>query len=93
MGRPFYNAAAFCHQGKVTAVARKCLLPTYDVFDEDRYSRARHPDDVVVTHEGKRIGITIWAEDIWTHPMISTRRLYRRNGPGQAAGDPAGDPT
>jgi NAD+ synthase (glutamine-hydrolysing) len=36
-GRPFYNAAAFCIDGEVAVVARKCLLPTYDVFDEDRY--------------------------------------------------------
>jgi NAD+ synthase (glutamine-hydrolysing) len=36
-GRPFYNSAAFCYRGAVVAVGRKCLLPTYDVFDEDRY--------------------------------------------------------
>ena len=36
-GRSAFNSAAFCHQGKITATARKCLLPTYDVFDEDRY--------------------------------------------------------
>jgi NAD+ synthase (glutamine-hydrolysing) len=73
-GRPFYNSAAFCHRGKVTAVARKCLLPTYDVFDEDRYFEPAASPTVVV-HEGVRIGITI-CEDIWTHPTISTRRLY-----------------
>jgi len=73
-GRPFYNSAAFCHRGQVTATARKCLLPTYDVFDEDRYFEpAVRP--VVITHHGTRIGVTI-CEDIWTHPMISTRRLY-----------------
>jgi NAD+ synthase (glutamine-hydrolysing) len=74
LGRPFYNSAAFCHRGRVAAVARKCLLPTYDVFDEDRYFEpASQP--TVITHAGSRIGITI-CEDIWTHPMISTRRLY-----------------
>ena len=73
-GRPFYNSAAFCHRGKVTATARKCLLPTYDVFDEDRYFEPATAPTVVV-HQGVRIGITI-CEDIWTHPMISTRRLY-----------------
>ncbi|MBS0633760.1 MAG: NAD+ synthase [Verrucomicrobia bacterium] len=73
-GRPFYNSAAFCHRGRVVAMARKCLLPTYDVFDEDRYFEpATQP--TVVEHNGRRIGITI-CEDIWTHPMISTRRLY-----------------
>jgi NAD+ synthase (glutamine-hydrolysing) len=73
-GRPFFNSAAFCYRGKVAAVGRKCLLPTYDVFDEDRYFEpATAP--TVVEHAGYRIGITI-CEDIWTHPMISTRRLY-----------------
>src|ERR1017187_2977852 len=73
-GRPFYNAAAFCHRGRVASVARKCLLPTYDVFDEDRYFEPAAQPTVIV-HAGVRIGITI-CEDIWTHPMISTRRLY-----------------
>ena len=73
-GRPFFNAAAFCHRGKITAVARKCLLPTYDVFDEDRYFEPA-PQPTVVVFAGLRIGLTI-CEDIWTHPMISTRRLY-----------------
>jgi NAD+ synthase (glutamine-hydrolysing) len=74
LGRPFFNAAAFCHRGKVTARAHKCLLPTYDVFDEDRYFEPA-VQTTVVEFAGKRIGITI-CEDIWTHPMISTRRLY-----------------
>ncbi len=78
-GRPFYNAAAFCHRGLVASVARKCLLPTYDVFDEDRYFEpASQP--TVITHAGKRIGVTI-CEDIWTHPMISTRWLYHGMDP------------
>jgi NAD+ synthase (glutamine-hydrolysing) len=73
-GRPFYNAAAFCHRGEVLLVARKCLLPTYDVFDEDRYFEpAAAPR--VVEFAGKKIGITI-CEDVWTLPMIPTRRLY-----------------
>ncbi len=73
-GRPFFNSAAYCYRGKVGAVARKCLLPTYDVFDEDRYFEpAAAPS--VVEHAGQRIGITI-CEDIWTNPALSTRRLY-----------------
>lgn len=73
-GRPFFNSAAFCHGGRIAAMGRKCLLPTYDVFDEDRYFEpATRP--AVFTHGGLRIGVTL-CEDIWTHPMISTRRLY-----------------
>ncbi len=78
-GRPFYNSAAFCHRGKVIAYARKCLLPTYDVFDEDRYFEPA-PTPTVIIHDGRRIGVTI-CEDIWTHPMISTRRLYSGTDP------------
>ena len=73
-GRPFYNTAVFCRRGKVEACTHKCLLPTYDVFDEDRYFEpAEHPG--LIEFQGLRIGVTI-CEDIWTHPMISTRRLY-----------------
>jgi NAD+ synthase (glutamine-hydrolysing) len=73
-GRPFSNAAAFCHRGEIVLVARKCLLPTYDVFDEDRYFEpAAAPRTIAFA--GKKIGITI-CEDIWTHPTIATRRLY-----------------
>ena len=74
LGRPFFNSAAFCHRGAVVTHVRKCLLPTYDVFDEDRYFEPATVASVIV-HGAKRIGVTI-CEDIWTHPMISTRRLY-----------------
>lgn len=85
-GRPFFNSAAFCHRGRVAAHARKCLLPTYDVFDEDRYFEpAASP--TVIEHAGRRIGVTI-CEDIWTHPMLSTRRLYTGRTPlDQLAGE------
>ena len=73
-GRPFFNAAAWCCRGEVAVVARKCLLPTYDVFDEDRYFEPA-PEPRVIAFSGRRVGVTI-CEDIWTHPMISTRRLY-----------------
>jgi NAD+ synthase (glutamine-hydrolysing) len=73
-GRSFFNGAAYCHRGRVVSVAHKCLLPTYDVFDEDRYFEPAAQPTVIV-HNGVRIGVTI-CEDIWTHPMISTRRLY-----------------
>lgn len=73
-GRNFFNASAWCEQGKVRKVAKKCLLPTYDVFDEDRYFQ---PNDnpQVVEYKGHRIGVTI-CEDIWTAPSVKTRRHY-----------------
>jgi NAD+ synthase (glutamine-hydrolysing) len=80
-GRPAFNTAAFCRSGQVVATAHKCLLPTYDVFDEDRYFEpATKP--VVIEHAGLKLGVTI-CEDIWTHPMLSTRRLHRGANPVQ----------
>ncbi|MDX2186845.1 MAG: NAD+ synthase [Opitutaceae bacterium] len=76
-GRRFFNAAAFCRNGGIEVIARKCLLPTYDVFDEDRYFEpAREPR--VVSFNGLKIGVTI-CEDIWNHPAIPTSRLYNIN--------------
>lgn len=73
-GRPFYNAAAWCENGAVQTIARKSLLPSYDVFDEERYFE---PALSPTIHEwqGKRIGITI-CEDIWTAPSLPTSRRY-----------------
>lgn len=73
-GRRFFNAAAWCERGKVRHIARKCLLPTYDVFDEDRYFEAA-PQPTIIPWKGWRIGITI-CEDIWTGPIIDTSRYY-----------------
>jgi NAD+ synthase (glutamine-hydrolysing) len=73
-GRRFFNAAALCRSGRVVAVARKCLLPTYDVFDEDRYFEpAATP--TVIEIGGKKIGVTI-CEDIWTNPALNAGARY-----------------
>ena len=73
----FYNAAAWCVKGRVEMVARKCLLPTYDVFDEDRYFRPS--DDItIVEFMSQRIGITI-CEDIWKEALDDYGRHYERD--------------
>ena len=72
-GKPFHNAAALLERNVSMRVAHKSLLPTYDVFDEDRYFEpASHiqPFDV----GGRKIGITI-CEDIWTEHYLP-RPLY-----------------
>src|SRR5436190_2171867 len=72
-GKPFHNAAALLEKGKPIRKAHKSLLPTYDVFDEDRYfepaCRAETFDAC-----GKQIGVTI-CEDIWTEHYLP-RPLY-----------------
>lgn len=73
-GRRFFNAAGWCERGKVRHVAHKCLLPTYDVFDEDRYFEAAQ-QPLLVSWRGWRIGLTL-CEDIWTGPVVDTSRHY-----------------
>jgi NAD+ synthetase len=56
---------------------QKSLLPTYDVFDEDRYfepaSRVA-PVDL----SGTRVGLTI-CEDVWNDREFWPKRLYHRD--------------
>lgn len=73
-GRPLYNAVAWCESGSIQSYGRKCLLPNYDVFDEERYFEpAIKP--LVYQWKGKRIGITI-CEDIWTAEGVQTSKRY-----------------
>src|SRR6266704_319330 len=72
-GKPFHNAAALLERGKPIRKAHKSLLPTYDVFDEDRYFEpACHLEPFEV--RGKKVGVTI-CEDIWTEHYLP-RPLY-----------------
>ena len=73
-GRPLYNAVAWCESGSIQSYGRKCLLPNYDVFDEERYFEpAIKP--LVYQWKEKRIGITI-CEDIWTAEGVQTSKRY-----------------
>src|SRR6266702_7290421 len=67
-GKPFHNAAALLERGKPIRKAHKSLLPTYDVFDEDRYFEPAHCVEPFEVH-GKKIGVTI-CEDIWTEHYL-----------------------
>lgn len=83
-GRPFFNTAAWCQHGTIQGFARKCLLPTYDVFDEDRYFEPA-TEPTVFTIDGQQVGVTI-CEDIWTGSELIPRPLYRFN-PIEALGN------
>jgi len=61
--RDIYNAAAILHDGKLAGVYRKMYLPTYGVFDEDRYFKAGHSCPVF-NIGGVTVGVNI-CEDIW----------------------------
>src|SRR5450756_1365767 len=49
-GRPLFNPATFLRDGRVEPRFRKALLPTYDVFDEDRYFEPFHGPQVPVSY-------------------------------------------
>ncbi len=84
-GRRFYNAAAWCVGGKVEKIAHKCLLPTYDVFDEDRYFESSAKPEIIV-FKGLKLGVTI-CEDIWTGPNIDAGKHYNKDPIEQLAGE------
>jgi NAD+ synthase (glutamine-hydrolysing) len=75
-GKEYFNAAALIRDGKIVTKRFKTLLPTYDVFDEDRYFQPAESNEPVPLN-GRRIGLTI-CEDIWTQDYLATR-LYQRN--------------
>ena len=58
-----YNSAAVLADGRVVAVYRKCYLPNYGPFDEQRYFQAG-TEPALIELNGTTIGLTI-CEDIW----------------------------
>ena len=73
-GRPLANVAFLLHQGRILQTFGKTLLPTYDVFDEDRYFEpAKGPQ--ILDLKGVRIGISI-CEDIWNDADFWHRKRY-----------------
>ncbi|MDB5201589.1 MAG: synthase [Ferruginibacter sp.] len=62
-GKDLFNAAYFLADGEIKQVIHKTCLPTYDVFDEDRYFEPAKEWSVVV-YKGKKIAVSI-CEDIW----------------------------
>lgn len=76
-GRALRNAAAVLQNEKIIWRTDKSLLPTYDVFDEDRYFE---PAKKIAPFEfnGLKWAITI-CEDIWNDEDFWPERLYRRD--------------
>ncbi len=68
-GKELFNAAAIFAKNKIVGVIYKTLLPTYDVFDEDRYFKPFKEEEIApvsVSINGKsvRLGVEI-CEDLW----------------------------
>ncbi|MFW6133958.1 MAG: NAD+ synthase [Elusimicrobiota bacterium] len=66
--KPLYNSAVLIHKGKILSKSHKSLLPTYDVFDEERYFE-RSPRVDTIDFKGRKIGISI-CEDMWNEPEL-----------------------
>jgi len=82
-GREATNSAALCQHGKILATRTKMLLPTYDVFDEDRYFEPAN-ENLVVEFNGQKIGLTV-CEDVWNDEDFWRERRYRRNPAAELA--------
>jgi len=76
-GREFTNACALLHNGSVLATRVKTLLPTYDVFDEDRYFEPA-AQNRPVEFLGRKLGLTV-CEDVWNDEDFWRERRYSRN--------------
>ena len=77
VGAGLFNSAALLHDRHIEAVARKSLLPTYDVFDEGRYFDPA-PDVTVVELRRARVGISI-CEDLWNDKQFWRQQRYTRD--------------
>jgi NAD+ synthase (glutamine-hydrolysing) len=71
-GKNLFNAAWFLYEKEVLATTQKTLLPTYDVFDENRYFEPAYQWNVI-PFKGKKIALTV-CEDIWN---LGDNPLYR----------------
>jgi NAD+ synthase (glutamine-hydrolysing) len=71
-GKDLFNAAFLLHEKQIKAEIHKTLLPTYDVFDENRYFEPAF-DWKCIEFKGKRLALTI-CEDIWN---LGDNPLYR----------------
>ncbi len=68
-GKDLYNAAAIFNRNRLVGIIHKSLLPTYDVFDEDRYFNPSREEEIapvsmVIDGKSVKLGVEI-CEDLW----------------------------
>lgn len=76
-GRPLFNSAVLLKGGATGPTFHKTLLPTYDVFDEDRYFEPAAGPQILELN-GWRLGISI-CEDVWNDRDFWNRRRYHHD--------------
>lgn len=78
-GKPLFNSSALVAKGQIQQIFHKRLLPTYDVFDEDRYFEpGGDPNHFTLTELPLHIGVTI-CEDLWNDEEFWGKRNYDIN--------------
>ncbi len=76
-----YNSVVILGKGTWRIIARKQLLPTYDVFDEKRYFRSAEKSSILNLPDQKKtwkIGITI-CEDIWVDQCLQNDKILGKD--------------
>lgn len=80
-GKNLYNSGIFIKDQKVCKIINKTLLPTYDIFDEDRHFES-NMEFSIINLNGYKIALTI-CEDLWDEQIKSTEfekeKLYRNS--------------
>ncbi|AFY96045.1 NAD+ synthase [Chamaesiphon minutus] len=75
--KPLFNSIAILAAGKVQHIFHKRLLPTYDVFDENRYFAPGSEANYFIL-DGIKIGVTV-CEDLWNDEDFWGKRTYLVN--------------
>ena len=76
-----YNSIVLIEGGEWKTIARKIILPTYEVFDEKRYFRSEERVSVIlkkIKDKTYKLGITI-CEDLWVNENIEGRGIHKKN--------------
>jgi NAD+ synthase (glutamine-hydrolysing) len=73
-GKPLFNSIALLTAGKIQNIFHKRLLPTYDVFDENRYFTPGTEANFF-TIDGIKIGVTV-CEDLWNDEDFWGKQSY-----------------
>ena len=76
-GKNLYNAAAYINNKEIVSRHYKSLLPTYDVFDEDRYFEPAHSISLAKI-SGRKSGISI-CEDAWGANIIWHGKIHHKD--------------
>jgi NAD+ synthase (glutamine-hydrolysing) len=75
--KPLFNSVSLLENGIVRQTFHKRLLPTYDVFDEERYFESGQDSNHCLIR-GIHVGISI-CEDLWNDELFWGKRSYESN--------------